>query len=179
MSILSGELDRFFVAENADSLFQLLHLERLFQNSDRPFGQNPVKHRAVRIAGNDDDRTVRLIFLDRVVNVVGRTVGQFQIEKYEIEFLFSERSQSFSNRPDHDAAETDFAEEKFEKILQAFVIVHDQNGGLTGFFLLENVFIQGGLFDAPATADLDGWELTALNEIIHRRQRDPEIFGGF
>jgi hypothetical protein len=50
---------------------------------------------------------------------------------------------------------------------------------LTGFFLLENVLIEGGLFDAPATADLNSGELATLDEIINGRQWDAEILGRF
>src|SRR6202030_1972308 len=164
--------DRFFVAENPNCLFQLLDLERLFQNGDRSFGQDPVEHRAVGITGNDDDRTTGLIFLDRIVNVVRRTVRQFQVEKDEIEFLFLECGQGFFHGAHDDAAEADFPEEELEKILQTFVVVDYEDGGLAGFFLLQNVLIEGGLFNAPTTADLNGRELAALDEIINGRQRD-------
>src|SRR2546429_342011 len=86
---------------------------------------------------------------------------------------------SFFHRADNDAAETDFPEEKLEKILQAFVIVDHKDGRLAGFVFLKNVFIKGGFFNPPAAADLDGGELATLNEIINGRQRDTEIFGRF
>jgi hypothetical protein len=93
--------------------------------------------------------------------------------------LFLECSQSFFHSADDDAAEADFPEEELEKILQAFVVVDNENGWLAGFFLLENVLIEGGFFDAPATANLNGWELAALDEIINGRQWDAEVFGRF
>ncbi len=166
---LSSELRGFFVAEDANRLFELFHLERLFQNGDWSFGENPVEHGAVRITGNDNNGAVGLFFFNRVVNVVGRTIRQFQIEKYEIEFLFLERGERFLDRADNDATESDFAEEQFEKVLQTFVVIDDENGGLAGFVLLENILVEGGLFDPPAPADLDGGQLATLNEIINGR----------
>jgi hypothetical protein len=50
---------------------------------------------------------------------------------------------------------------------------------LAGFVFLKNVFIKGGFFDPPATADLDSGKLAALDEVINGRQRDTEIFGRF
>src|SRR5438270_5746446 len=176
---LSGQLDRFFVAEDANGLFQLLDLERFLQDCDRTFRQNSVEHRAVRIAGNDDDRASRLIFLDRIINVIRRTVRQFQIQKHEIEFLFFKRGERFFDRAHHDSTEANFAQEQLEKVLQTFVVVDDQDSRLAGFFLFENIFVEGGFFDPPAAADLDGRELAALDQIINSRQRNPEIFGRF
>src|SRR2546423_10733359 len=158
------------MTENANSFFQLLDFERLLQNCDRSLGQDPVEHRAVRITSDDNDRTGGLVFLDRVINIVSRTIGQFQIEKYEIEFLFLQCGERFFHRSNNHPAEADFAEEQFEKVLQAFVVVDDQDSRLAGFFLLENVLIEGGFFDSPAPTDLDGGELTTLNKIINGRQ---------
>jgi phospholipid N-methyltransferase len=52
----------FFVAENPHGLVQLVHLQRLFQNRNRPFFQNPIEHLAVGIAGdNEGCRLNRLV----------------------------------------------------------------------------------------------------------------------
>ena len=98
----------------------------------------------------------RMQFLGRIINVIGRAIRQFQIEKKQIEILFFERSDRFFDGADHDTAETDLLQEKFKKILQTFVIVDDQNGRLAGFVFLEDILVEGRLFNAPASADLNG-----------------------
>src|ERR1700716_498867 len=91
MSLLRREFNGVSVAENANSIFELLDLERLFQNRDRAFGQDAIEHFAVGITRDDDDRALRLFFLDLIVNIVSRAVRQFQIEENQIELLFIER----------------------------------------------------------------------------------------
>src|SRR5262249_8836886 len=117
--------------------------------------------------------------LDRIINIIRWTIRKFQIEKHQIELLFLERAQRFFNGTNHYPTEADFAEEQFEKILQTFVVVHDENSWLAGLVLLENILVEEGFFDAPATADLDGGQLAALDQVVHRRQGDTEVFGGF
>ena len=80
----------------------MLDLERLFQDSDWTSGQDPVEHCAVRITGNNDDRAIRLLFLGRVVNVIGGPVRQFKVEKNQVELLFLDRGKRFFNRADDD-----------------------------------------------------------------------------
>src|SRR5262249_17477429 len=176
---LSGQLGRFLVTENPNGLFQLLNLKRLFQNCYGTFGKDSIEHGAVRVAGNDDDWTARLCFFDGVINVIGRAVGQFQIEENEIELLFFEGSKGFFHCANHHPAEADFTEKQLEQVLQAFIVIDDENGRLAGFVFLENIFVERGFFDAPAAADLDGRELASLDEVVNGRQRDPEILSRF
>ena len=179
MSILCGQLDRFFVSENTNRLIELIDLERLFQNCDWTFGKYSIEHGAVGIASNDDDGTARLFFFDGIVNVIGRAVRQFQIEENEIKLLFFERSKGFFYCANHNPAEADFTEKQLEQVLQAFIVVDYENRRLAGFVFLENVFVERGFFDTPAAADLDGRELAALDEVVNGRQRDPEILSRF
>lgn len=53
---LGREFRGVFVAEDANGLLKLLHLERLFQNRDRAAGENAIEHFAVGVAGDDNDR---------------------------------------------------------------------------------------------------------------------------
>src|ERR1700676_4487182 len=151
--------------ENANRLLELIGLERFLQNRDRPLGQNPVEHFPIGITRNNNDWALELFPLGLIVNVVSRAVRQFQIEKNEVELLFVERGQRFFHRPDHNAAEPDFFKKNSEEILQTFVIVHHEHGGLTGLVLLQDVFIERGFLDAPTAADLNSWQLAALDEI--------------
>ncbi len=176
---LCCQLDRVFVAENSYRLLELFGLERLFQNRHRTFGKNAIQHLAVGITGNDDDWTVRLVFFDRIVNVIGWAIGQFEIEKDEIELLFFERGDRFLDGSDDNAAETDFLEEELEKILQALVVIDDENSGLSGLLLLEDILIERVLFDPPTTTDLNRGQLPALHQIVNRRKWNSEVFGGF
>src|SRR6202171_272583 len=176
---LRGQFDGVFVPENANRLLELIGLERFLQNRDRPLGQNPVEHFAIGITRNNNDWALGLFPLGLIVNVVSRAVRQFQIEKNEVELLFVERGQRFFDRSNYHAAASDLLKKKFEEILQTLVVVDHEHGGLAGFVLLENVFVEGRLFDSPASTDLDGWKLPALDEIINGRQRDAQVFGRF
>src|SRR4029077_18673394 len=71
------ELDRISMAQNSDSLFELLHLERLFQDCDGPLRQDAIQHFTIGVAGDDDDGTLWLLFLGHVVDIIRRTVRQF------------------------------------------------------------------------------------------------------
>ena len=55
----------FFVAENPHGLVQLVHLQRFFQNCNRPFFQNPIEHLAVGIADDNNNWHLGIDFLDR------------------------------------------------------------------------------------------------------------------
>jgi len=176
---LRGQFDCVFVAENFYRLLQLLGLERLFQNRDWSLRQNAIEHFAIGVTGNDNDGTIGLIPLDEIVNVIGRTIGKFEIEKDKIEFLFLQRGDRFLDGANDDAAEADFLEEEFKQILQTLVIIDDEHSGLSGLFLLEDIFIERVLFDSPTTTDLNGGQLSALHQIINRGKRNSEIFGGF
>src|SRR5213595_1415341 len=107
---LCGEFDCVFVPENFYRLLQLLGLERLFQNRDRPLRQNAIEHFAIGVTGNDNDGTIGLIPLDEIVNVIGGTIGKFEIEKDEIEFLFIQRGDRLFDRANDDAAKANFLE---------------------------------------------------------------------
>ena len=152
---LGGDFGRFFVPENADRLFQLLDFERFFQNRDRPLGQDPVQHLAVRISGDDDHWQPWVDLLRRFVNVVGRAIRQLQIEKEEIKSLFLERADRLFHRSDHDSAEADLLEENLEEILQTGIVVDDQDGRLARAILLQDIFIERILFNSPTATDLD------------------------
>src|ERR1700737_4752789 len=167
------------MAQNPDSLFDLLDLERFFQNGDWAFGEDPVEHRAVGITGNDDDRAVGLLFLGHVVNVIGRPVRQFKIEKNEVELLFLNCGKRFLDCADDDATEADLPQKHFEQVLQILVVIDNEHARLTGFLLFQNVLIEGDLFEAPGSADLDGGQLSALHEIINSRQGNAKVLGGF
>src|ERR1700730_16511781 len=67
----------------------------------------------------------------------------------------------------------------FDQVLEMLVVIDNEHGRLTGFLLFQNVLIEGGLFDAPASADLDGGQLSALHEIINSRQGNAKVLGGF
>jgi len=156
------------MAQNADCLSELLELERLFQNSDWTFSQNPVKHRAFGITSNDNDRTIWVLLFDRVVNVVRRSVGQFQIEKDKIELLFPKRGECITNSANDHVTQANLLKEDSEKILQTFVIVNHEYGRLTGFLFFKDLLIECGLFDTPAPANVNSGNLPTLDEIIDR-----------
>jgi len=167
------------MAKNSYRLLQLLGLERLFQNRDWSLRQNAIEHFAIGVTGNDNDGTVGLIPLDEIVNVIGGTIGKFEIEKDEIEFLFLQRGDRLFDRANDDAAKANFLEEEFKQILQTLIIIDDEHSGLSGLFLLEDIFIERVFFDSPTTTDLNRGQLSALHQIINRGKRNSEIFGGF
>lgn len=173
-----GELYRVAVPEHSNRQLKLLGFERFFQDGDGTLGQDPVQHFAVGIAGNNNDGAFRLVVFESVVNVVGRSVRQFQIEKNEIEFLFLNCGDRFFDGADDHAAEADFFEKKFEKILQAGVVIHHQHGRPARFVFFENIFIERIFLNAPAAADLNGGQLPSLNQVINRREWDAEVFRG-
>ena len=156
---LCGEFDRVFVPENSHRLLQLLGLERLFQNRDRPLRQNAIEHFAIGVTSNDNDGTIGLFPLNEIVNVIGRTIGKFEIEKDEIEFLFLQRGDRFLDGADDNATEADFLEEEFKQILQTLVIIDNQHRRLSGLLLLEDIFIERVLFNSPTTTDLNRGQL--------------------
>jgi hypothetical protein len=45
--------------------------------------------------------------------------------------------------------------------------------------LPQNVAIQRGFLDPPTASDLNGRDFPALDEVVDRRERNPQIFGGF
>src|SRR5438046_6152433 len=167
------------MAKNSYRLLQLLGLKRLFQNRDWSLRQNAIEHFAIGVTGNDNDGKVGLIPLDEIVNVIGGTIGKFKIEQDEIEFLFLQHGDRFFNRANDDAAKADFLEEEFKQILQTLIIIDDEHSGLSGLFLLEDIFIERVLFDSPTTTDLNGGQLSALHQIINCGKRNSEILGGF
>jgi hypothetical protein len=176
---LGREFDCLFMAENPNRFSDLFDLERLFQDRDRSLGQNPIKHGTVRISGDDDDRTVGLLFLGHLVNVIRRPIRQFQIEKDEIKLLLLNCGERFFDRADDDAAKTDFPQKNFKQILQVLIVINHEHGRLAGFLLFKNVLVERGLFDAPAPADLDSRQLSPLHEIVNGRQGNAKVFGGF
>src|SRR5947207_15388534 len=101
------------MAKNSYRLLQLRGLKRLFQNRDLSLRQNAIEHRAIRVTGNDNDGTVGLIPLDEIVNVIGGSIGKFEIEKDEIEYLFLQPGDRLFDRANDDAAKANFLEEEF------------------------------------------------------------------
>ena len=97
----------------------------------------------------------------------------------KIELLFLERGERFLDGADDDAAEADLLEENLEETLQALVVIDHEHSRLAGLVFLQDILIEGGLFDAPTAADLDGGQLAALHQIVNGRQRNPQIFGRF
>src|SRR5947207_8549837 len=95
------------MAKNSYRLLQLRGLKRLFQNRDWSLGQNAIEHFAIGVTGNDNDGTVGLIPLDEIVNVIGGTIGKFEIEKEEIEFLCLQRADRICERARVDASASD------------------------------------------------------------------------
>src|SRR5438552_12602223 len=176
---LRGQFYGVLMAKNSYRLLQLLGLERLFQNRDWSLRQNAIEHFAIGVTGNDNDGTVGLVPLDEIVNVIGGTIGKFEIEKDEIEFLFLQRGDRLFDRANDDAAEADLLEEDFKQILQTLVIIDDEHSGLSGLFLLEAIFIERVFFDSPTTTDLNLEQPSSLHQIINRGKRNSEIFGGF
>src|SRR5207249_3979729 len=80
---------------------------------------------------------------------------------------------------DDNATKADLLEEEFKEILQTLIVIDDEHSGLTRFLFLENIFIERVLFDPPTTTDLDGGQLATLHQVVDRRKRNSEVFGGF
>src|ERR1700759_3852727 len=158
-----GELGGVFVTENANCLLKLLDLERLFQNRNWATRQNPIEHFAVGVTGDNDNRQFRVGFLRRIVSVSRGAVRQFQIEKKKIELLFFKCYQRFLDGADNNAAESDFLEKNFKQTLEAFIVVDDKHGGLTGFVFLQDVLVERRFFNPPASPNLDRGKLSALD----------------
>src|SRR5207247_5088500 len=133
----------------------------------------------IRETSKYSDGTVQLIPVDEIVDVIGGSIGKFEIEQDEIEFLLLQRGDRLFDRANDDAAKADFLEEEFKQILQTLIIIDDEHSGLSGLFLLEDIFIERVLFDSPTTTDLNRGQLSALHQIINRGKRNSEIFGGF
>src|SRR6202008_2366256 len=113
--------------------------------------------------GDYNDRTFRLLFFGHVVNVIGRAVRKFQIEKNQIEFLLVERSQRFLDAAHHHAAKPDLFQEELKQILQTLVIIDHQDSWLSRLVFFENILVERRLLNAPAPADLYSRQLAALN----------------
>src|SRR5205823_7312800 len=143
------------------------------------FGQDAIEHFAVGITGDDDDGTIGLLPFHEIVNIIGRAIGQFQIEEDEIEPLFLKCGDRFLDGSDDNATKANLLEEELEQILQALVIVDNENSRLARLLFLEDVFIERVLFDSPTTTDLNGRQLAALHQVVNRRKRNSEVFGGF
>ena len=73
--------------------------------------------------------------LGRFINIVGWAVGQFQIEKEEIELLLFECGDRVFHRADDHAAKADLLEENLEQVLQTLVVIDHQHGRLAGIDL--------------------------------------------
>src|SRR5207237_2942230 len=99
---------------------------------NRPLRQKAIEHFAIGVTGNDNDGTIGLFPLDEIVDVIGGTIGKFEVEKDEIEFLFLQRADRFLDRANDDTAKADFLEEEFKQILQTLVIIHDEHRGFSG-----------------------------------------------
>jgi len=157
------------MTQYANCVSELLELERLFQNSDWTFSQDPVEHRAFGITSNDNDCAIWVLLFDRIVNMIGGSVGQFQIEKDKIELLFPNRGESIFNRANDDMTQANFLKEKCEKILQTFIIVNHEHGRRNGLLFFKDLPVERGLFDAPTPANVNGRDLATLDEIIDGR----------
>jgi len=168
------------VTELFDGEVELIVFQRLLDHGDRAVGEDAAEHFAVGIAGDDHDGKVRMDQLQLGVDFVTGDIRQFEVEEDEIKLLLFRDGDGFGAGPDDEAAETGFFEELFEEGLEGRIVIDDEHGGLAAFvFLAEHVTIEEAALDAPAAADLDGWELAALNEIIDSRKGDPKVFGGF
>ena len=55
----------------------------------------------------------------RIVNIVGRAIGQFQIEEEKIEFLLLQSGDRFLDGANDDATKADLLEENLKQALQA------------------------------------------------------------
>ena len=106
-------LSRFLCGEESARSGAAGPLASVFQNCL----QNPIKHLAVGMAGDNDNRQFGIDFLGRVRDVVGRAIRQFQIEKKQIEMLLVERGQRFLHGADDDSAESDFFQENLQSVL--------------------------------------------------------------
>ena len=111
-----------------------------------------------------------------VINIIRRPIRQLQIEKEQIKPLLLERGDRLFHSPDHDAAETNLLQKNLEEVLQAYIVIHDQDRRLTGPILLQDILIERIFLDSPPPADLDRRKLATLNQIIDSRQRNSEVF---
>lgn len=129
------------MAQLAHGAVQLFKFERLLDHGHRSMGEDAAEDLAVRIAGDDDDRDIGMIGLERLVDFVTRHIREFQIEENEIEMLFISELQSFLTCADHNAAESGLFQELFEQLLQSGIVIDDEDGRLTGAFIAEYVAI--------------------------------------
>ena len=75
------------VAELLHRPVQLLEFDRLFDHRHWAYLEDFAQNLAVRIAGDNHDRQVRMQFLQTLIDFVSRDIGQLQVEEYEVELL--------------------------------------------------------------------------------------------
>ena len=159
---------------------ELIVLERLLDDGDWAVGEDAAKHFAVGVTGDDHDGEVGVDQLQLAVHFVTGDVRKFEVEEDEVDLLLLSEGDGLSAGADDQAAEPSFFEELLEESLEGRIVIDDENGRLATFiFFAKDVAIEEAALDAPATADLDGRELAALNEIIDRGEGDPEVLGSF
>jgi len=118
---------------------------------------------------------MHLLELD--VELITRNVGELEVKEDEIEILLLSLSDRFGTGADNNATETGFLKILLKQRLERRVIIDDEDGRLSSFFVAEHVSVEKATLDAPTATDLDGGELASLNEIVDGWQRDTEIIG--
>ncbi len=164
-----------FVTEELQGQGQLLDLQGLFEDGDGTEFQDVIKHLAVGVAGDDDDGESGIDLLYVLVDFVTGDVWEDEIEKTEVKLLLVESGEGVFSVGDDEPAEAGLLEEELEHVLDAGVVIDDEDGGLASLLRVEDIAIEGFFFDPPPSADLDRGQLSALNEVVNRWQRYPEI----
>src|SRR5215831_19539345 len=165
------------VQENLHRLIELLNLQWLLQNRDRTDLKNPIEDLAIWVACDHDNVEVRINLLRCFIHLITRSIRQLQVQKHEIEFLLPEAFNGLFRRSDHHSTEADFLQECPKKILETWIVIEHQHRWLALLVLVQNVAVQRGFLDAPAAADLNGRNLSALYEIVDSWNRNPQVLG--
>ena len=165
--------------KNFHCLVQLLNLKRFLEDCNRADLKDAIQNLAVGVTRDDDHVQLWINLFGRLVNLVPGCIRQLQIQEHEVKLLLSKAGDGIFSRSDHDTAEADFLEERSEQFLQARVVIHYQDGRLTLFILPQDVTVERGFLDAPATTDLNGGDLPALDQVVNRRQWNAKILGSF
>ena len=92
-----------------------------------------------------------------LIDIIGRSIRQFQIEEKQVEFLFLECGDRFLHRANDDAAEPNLLEENLEKALQALVVVDHEHVGWP---------------------DLSSFKMSLSSDAFSMRQRPPIWMAG-
>ena len=87
--------------------------------------------------------------------------------------MLPQTSDSLLDRTNKHTAKPDLFQKSLKQFLKTGIVINHQNSRLTLFVLAENVSIQRRFLDSPPPADLDGGDLSSLNEVVNSGERDP------